>query len=172
MLIGSHVIIYTTDADATRAFFRDTLGFHHVDAGEGWLIFALPPAEVGIHPDEQGGRHQLFLMCDDVVKTMADLTVKGVKFTQPVMDRGWGLVTAFEMPGAGEFWIYQPRHPMACQTAPKHAAAKAAGPKRPAAGKAKKKPKAVSGTTRRTGRKGKKSRDAKRAQKLRKFRRR
>src|SRR5947207_8836009 len=99
MINGAHVILYAKDAEKTRAFFRDTLGLANVDAGEGWLIFALPPAELGIHPDETGGRHQLFLMCDDVGKTVKDLEKKGVKFTQPIADRGWGLVTAFEMPG-------------------------------------------------------------------------
>lgn len=152
MLIGSHVIIYAKDAERTRAFLRDTLGFAHVDAGEGWLIFALPPAELGVHPDTVGGRHQLFLMCDDVERTKADLTRKGVVFTQPVTDQRWGIVTAFEMPGAGEFWIYQPKHPMACRPAARQAPPSKRRDK-----------KAVSGTTRRTGRKGQKKRDAKRA---------
>jgi len=150
MLIGSHVIVYAEDAEKTRAFFRDTLGFHHVNAGEGWLIFALPPAELGVHPAETGGRHQLFFMCDDVEKTRAELTAKGVKFTQPIADQGWGIVTAFELPGAGEFWIYQPRHPMACK--PATAKSSAANPRR--------KEKKVSGTTRRTGRKSQKRQEA------------
>jgi catechol 2,3-dioxygenase-like lactoylglutathione lyase family enzyme len=152
MLIGSHVIIYAKDAERTRAFFRDTLGFANVDAGEGWLIFALPPAELGVHPDPTGGRHQLFLMCDDVEKTKAELTRKGVTFTQPVTDQGWGIVTAFELPGAGEFWIYQPKHPMACRPAAKSTSSSKRREK-----------KTVSGTTRRTGRKGQKLRDANQA---------
>jgi catechol 2,3-dioxygenase-like lactoylglutathione lyase family enzyme len=162
MLIGSHVIIHAKDVERTRAFFRDVLGFAHVDAGEGWLIFALPPAELGVHPAETGGRHQLFLMCDDVEKTQAELTAKGVVFTQPVTDQGWGIVTAFELPGAGEFWIYQPRHPM---------------PRRPAATKSSsaashRKEKKVSGTTRRTGRKSQQRLEAKLAAKRRRRRRR
>ena len=159
MLIGSHVIVYAEDAEKTRAFFRDTLGFAHVDAGEGWLIFALPPAELGVHPAEKGGRHQLFLMCDDVEKTKAELTAKGVTFTQPVTDQGWGIVTAFELPGAGEFWIYQPRHPMAIRPAAKG----------PASTKPHRK-KGVSGTTRRTGRKSQQRLEAKLAAKRRRRR--
>jgi len=151
MLIGSHVIIYAQDAEKTRAFFRDTLGFPHVNAGEGWLIFALPPAELGVHPAETGGRHQLFFMVDDVEKTRADLTAKGVKFTQPIADQGWGIVTAFELPGAGEFWIYQPRHPMACKPA--------TAAKRAPSSKERKKL-GVGGTKRRTGRKAQKRQEA------------
>ena len=113
MIIGAHTIIYTKDAEATRAFFRDTLRLRSVDAGRGWLIFALPPAEVAAHPDAAGGRHEIYLMCDDVHKTVAELTRKGVEFTQPIADRGWGLLTAFNLPGAGELWLYQPKHPMA-----------------------------------------------------------
>ena len=160
MLIGSHVIIYAQDVEKTRAFFRDTLGFAHVDAGEGWLIFALPPAELGVHPAEAGGRHQLFLMCDDIEKTKAELAGKGVTFTQPVTDQGWGIVTAFELPGAGEFWIYQPRHPMACRPATKTSSA----------AKSHRKEKKVSGTTRRTGRKSQQRLEAKLAAKRRRRR--
>src|SRR5437762_2723297 len=113
MIIGAHAIIYSKDAEATRAFLRDTLRLRSVDAGGGWLIFALPPAELAAHPDAQGGRHELYLMCDDVHRTVAELTRKGVEFTRPIADRGWGLLTAFNLPGAGELWLYQPKHPMA-----------------------------------------------------------
>ena len=113
MIIGMHAIVSSTDADKTRAFFREVLGWSSVDAGRGWLIFGLPPAELAAHPDSAGGKHELYLMCDDVQKTMDELTRKGVRFTQPVADRGWGLLTAFELPGAGEFWLYEPKHPMA-----------------------------------------------------------
>jgi hypothetical protein len=113
MITGVHAIVYSKEAGKTRAFFRDVLGLRSVDAGRGWLIFALPPAELAAHPDLKGGTQQLYLMCDDVNKTIAELTKKGVRFTQPVADRGWGLLTAFDLPGVGEFWLYEPRHPMA-----------------------------------------------------------
>lgn len=130
MITGIHTIISTTDADKTRAFFRDVLGFSSVDAGRGWLIFALPPAELAAHPDYAGGKHELYLMCDDIEKTIAALTKKGVQFTRPVADRGWGLLTALKLPGAGEIWLYQPKHPTAI----------AAKPVRPKRAKARRKP--------------------------------
>ena len=94
-----------------RAFLRDTLGFASVDAGGGWLIFALSPAELAPHPAEAGDRHELYLMCDDIEATMEELKTKGVEFTRPVSDEGWGLLTAFAIPGGGELALYQPRHP-------------------------------------------------------------
>jgi len=151
MIIGSHTIIYSKKPELDRVFLRDVLALTHVDVGEGWLIFALPPAELGVHPAETGGRHQLFFMVDDVEKTRAELTAKGVKFTQPIADQGWGIVTAFELPGAGEFWIYQPRHPMACKPA--------TAAKRAPSSKERKKL-GVGGTTRRTGRKAQKRQEA------------
>jgi catechol 2,3-dioxygenase-like lactoylglutathione lyase family enzyme len=148
MLIGAHVILYTKDADRTRAFFRDTLGFANVDAGDGWLIFALPPAELGVHPDDTGGRHELYLMCDDVEKTVKELEAKGVKFTQPVRNLGWGKLTTFQLPGVGDLGLYQPLHPMAIRAARSAAAAgkrptaakKTAGGSKKAAGRKTKKP--------------------------------
>jgi catechol 2,3-dioxygenase-like lactoylglutathione lyase family enzyme len=109
---GLHAILFSQDAGATRAFVRDVLGFPHVDAGEGWLIFALPPAELAAHPAEQGGGSQLYLMCDDIEATVAELEAKGVELTGPVSDQGWGLVTALRVPGAGELGLYEPRHPL------------------------------------------------------------
>jgi len=90
------------------------LGFAHVDAGGGWLIFALPPADLAAHPtDEQGaGRHELYFTCDDLEQTVADLKAKGVEFTQPVSDQGWGVVTALRVPGVGEIGLYQPKSPV------------------------------------------------------------
>jgi len=120
MINAAHVVIYTRDAESDRAFFRDVLGLKSVDAGEGWLIFALPPTELGIHPiDEKSwpdsdalkGHHQLYLTCDDVESTVRELKGKGVKFTQPVNDTGWGLLTALKLPGGSELWLYQPKHP-------------------------------------------------------------
>ncbi|MEZ0089267.1 VOC family protein [Streptacidiphilus sp. EB129] len=112
MINGAHLIIYSRDAEADRLFFRDVLGYPHVDAGHGWLIFKLPPAEVAVHPAEADGaeRHELFLMCDDVNATVDELTAKGVEFTEPVSDAGWGLLTAFRLPGGGVVRLYQPRH--------------------------------------------------------------
>jgi catechol 2,3-dioxygenase-like lactoylglutathione lyase family enzyme len=111
MITGAHAVLYTRDADALRAFLRDVLGFAGVDAGGGWMIFALPPAEVAAHPDERGGRHQLYLTCDDIAATVASLEEKGVEFTGPVSDVGWGLLTAMKVPGGDELGLYEPRHP-------------------------------------------------------------
>jgi predicted enzyme related to lactoylglutathione lyase len=113
MINAVHAVIYTKESDAVRAFLRDVLGFSSVDAGHGWLIFALPPAELGVHPtdsDSQDGRHQLYLMCDDVEATVAELKGKGVEFTQPVKDAGFGLLTAMKIPGGAELHLYQPKH--------------------------------------------------------------
>ena len=113
MIKGTHVIIYNQDAEAVRAFFRDTLGFNFVDAHGGWLIFALPPAELGIHPIDGEGHHELYLMCDDIEQTVADLKAKGVEFSGGITDAGFGLVTSFKIPGGAELSIYQPKHPTA-----------------------------------------------------------
>ena len=112
MITGAHVIISSTDPEADRAFLRDVLRFPHVDAGDGWLIFALPPAEVAVHPAEASGRHELYLMCDDVEATVAELGGKGIEFTGPVSDQGWGRLTGIRLPGGGEVGLYQPRHPV------------------------------------------------------------
>jgi catechol 2,3-dioxygenase-like lactoylglutathione lyase family enzyme len=113
MINGAHLLIYAEDAEKARAFFRDVLGFASVDAGQGWLIFALPPAELGIHPAAGEVRHELYLMCDDIAATVEQLGRKGVTLAQEVRDEGWGLVTALEIPGAGRLGLYQPRHPTA-----------------------------------------------------------
>jgi catechol 2,3-dioxygenase-like lactoylglutathione lyase family enzyme len=113
MITGAHTIIYTADADADRAFFGDVLGLPAVDAGQGWLIFALPPAELAAHPSaEEPGRHELHLMCDDIEATVADLEGKGVEFTGPVSDQGWGLFTRLKLPSGSELGLYEPRHPL------------------------------------------------------------
>ena len=111
MINGVHALIYTKDAEALRAFLGDVLGFSPVDAGGGWLIFALPPAELAAHPSEGDGRHELYMMCDDIEATTAELKDKGVEFTGPVTDEGFGLVTAIRLPGGGELGLYEPRHP-------------------------------------------------------------
>ena len=113
MIKGTHLIIYNQDADAVRAFFRDTLGFNSVDAGGGWLIFALPPAELGIHPVEGAGHHEMYLMCDDIEQTVAELKEKGVEFTNGITDARFGRLSSFKIPGGAELWIYEPKHPTA-----------------------------------------------------------
>ncbi|GAA4485348.1 hypothetical protein GCM10023094_40000 [Rhodococcus olei] len=113
MITGAHIVIHSRDAEADRAFLRDVLGYPHVDAGGGWLVFALPPAEVAVHPTDGDGRHELYLMCDDVAATVAELTAKGVEFAAPVTDQRWGLLTSIRLPGGGEVGLYQPKHPTA-----------------------------------------------------------
>jgi hypothetical protein len=113
---GAHAILYSADADATRAALAAVLGTRSVDAGGGWLILALPPAEVAVHPVHPGaeaGRAELYLMCEDVQATLAALRAKGVEATRPVSDEGWGLLTAIALPGGVEVGLYQPRHPTA-----------------------------------------------------------
>jgi predicted enzyme related to lactoylglutathione lyase len=109
MINAVHAVVYTTDAEGVRAFLRDKLGFRSVDAGEGWLIFALPPAELGVHPAKEAG-YQLYLMCDDIESTIRELKEKGVEFSGPVQRVGWGLLTGIKLPGGGELGLYQPRH--------------------------------------------------------------
>jgi catechol 2,3-dioxygenase-like lactoylglutathione lyase family enzyme len=111
MITGAHAIIFSSDAEGVRAFFRDVLGFPSVDAGNGWLIFALPPAELAAHPTEETGHHELYLMCDDVHATVDELTSKGVEFSRPVSDEDFGLMTSIKLPGGGELGLYEPRHP-------------------------------------------------------------
>jgi catechol 2,3-dioxygenase-like lactoylglutathione lyase family enzyme len=112
MIFGAHVIVYSKDASADRAFLRDTLGFSSVDAGQGWLIFALPPAEVAVHPSETNGRHELYFMCDDLKREISALADKGVRCSE-VQEAGWGSVTRIRLPGGGEVGLYQPKHPSA-----------------------------------------------------------
>ena len=112
MISGAHVILYSKDAEADRAFFRDVLGFPAVDAGRGWLIFALPPAEAAFHPSDQNGHHELYFLCDDVKAEIAALAKKNVKCTE-VHEERWGSVTKVGLPGGGEVGLYQPKHPTA-----------------------------------------------------------
>lgn len=108
MIIGAHTILYSRDAEADRAFIRDVLGFTSVDAGGGWLIFALPPSEVAVHPDDAGGRHELYLMCDDIEATAARLGV-----TSPITELRWGRVTHIDLPSGAQIGLYEPKHPTA-----------------------------------------------------------
>lgn len=111
MINGAHVILYSQDAEADRAFIRDVLGFSGVDAGGGWLIFQLPPGEVAVHP-AGAPSHELYLMCDDLEETLAGLDAKGVAVSASE-DAGWGVRASVTLPGGGELGIYQPRHPTA-----------------------------------------------------------
>lgn len=110
MINGAHVILFVPDADATRAFLRDVLELPSVDAGAGWLIFALPPAELAAHPTGGGVSHELYLMCDDLASTIADLRAKGVEFVGEPSERDWGTVVSLKVPGGGTLALYQPKH--------------------------------------------------------------
>ncbi len=114
-IVGTHVLLYTTEPEAVRAIFRDVFGWHHVDAGHGWLIFALPPAELGVHPGEgptfdAGVRHQLSFMCDDLVSTIEDLRAKGLEIRGEPEEAGFGITTTLVLPGGVDVMLYEPRH--------------------------------------------------------------
>ena len=111
MIFGAHIVVYSKNAEADRAFFRDVLGLKSVDAGHGWLIFALPPAEAAFHPSEEETR-ELYFMCDDLKAEMASLARKGVKCSK-VEEARWGSITKMELPGGGNVGLYQPQHPTA-----------------------------------------------------------
>lgn len=117
-ITGAHVLLYTSDPDAVRAVFRDAFGWGHVDAGDGWLIFALPPAELAVHPDEgptfeSGVRHQLTLMCDDIAATVSELRAQGLEVRGEPLDEGYGITITIVLPGDLEVMLYEPRHPTA-----------------------------------------------------------
>jgi predicted enzyme related to lactoylglutathione lyase len=112
-IIGMHALIYSKQAEEARRLFQDALGWRSVDAGRGWLIFAAPPTELAIHPAEDEEYHELYLMCDDITATVAELKKKGIETTRAVRDQGWGLVTAIRLPSGAELGLYEPRHPMA-----------------------------------------------------------
>ena len=113
MIRGAHVVLSSTDAAADRAFLRDVLRLPAVDAGGGWLILQLPPAEVAVHPAEASGAAELYLICDDIDETVAELRGRGVEFDGSVHDERWGRVTEVQLPGGGRLGIYQARHPTA-----------------------------------------------------------
>jgi catechol 2,3-dioxygenase-like lactoylglutathione lyase family enzyme len=112
VITAVHALIYSTDADADRAFLRDVLGFDSVDSGGGWLIFALPPAELAIHPTDGEPQHELYLMCDDVERTVAELRAKGVEFEGGIVDARFGLMTTIRLPSGAGLPIYEPKHPV------------------------------------------------------------
>jgi hypothetical protein len=107
-IIGAHSILYTTNADADRAFLRDVLKLPSVDVGHGWLIFGLPPAEVAVHPASSSG-HELYLMCDDIQSFVSQMKTHGLT-CEPVQDQRWGLLTTLTLPGGGKLGVYQPAH--------------------------------------------------------------
>jgi catechol 2,3-dioxygenase-like lactoylglutathione lyase family enzyme len=112
MISGAHVVVYSKDANADRAFFREVLGFKSVDAGHGWLIFALPPAQAAIHPSEENGPHELYFICEDLQAEIAALAKKNVECSQ-VEETRWGSITKLRLPGGGQIGLYQPKHPTA-----------------------------------------------------------
>jgi predicted enzyme related to lactoylglutathione lyase len=115
VITGLHAIVFSPEAEKVRAFFKDVLALPSVDAGGGWLIFAMPPAELAVHPADGGSRHELYLMCDDIHTTLAELRGKGVQVAQDVADQGWGLLATILLPDGSELPIYEPRHPSPVQ---------------------------------------------------------
>ena len=118
MITGTHMLFYTSEPEQLRAMLRDVFGLKHVDAGGGWLIFALPPSEIGVHPAEgptyeSGTRHQITFMCDDIHTTIAELRAKGVTIEGEPTDEGYGIVTTLKLPGGCDVQLYEPRHPIA-----------------------------------------------------------
>jgi len=112
MISAAHIVVYTKNAEADRAFFRDVLGFKSVDAGHGWLVFALPPGEAAFHPCDENGAHELYFICDDLKAEMASLAKKNVKCSE-VQEARWGSITKMRLPGGGAVGLYQPKHPLA-----------------------------------------------------------
>jgi hypothetical protein len=110
MINGAHIVIHTKDSEADRAFFRDVFKFSSVDAGHGWLIFAMPPLEAAFHDSEHNDRHDLYLMCDDLAATLQDLKSKKVKVSD-VSEQRWGKLASFTLPGGGKIGVYEPKHP-------------------------------------------------------------
>ncbi len=131
MLIGAHAIIYSKRPEADRAFLRDVLKLRHADAGEGWLIFGLPPSEVAVHPGDENDVHELYLMCRDIRTFVSAMKERGIACGE-VLERGWGLLSEMELPGGGKLGVYQPRHarPKAARPAATRRRARAAGGKR------------------------------------------
>lgn len=121
-ITGAHVLLYSSQPEALRATLRDVFGWKHVDAGEGWLIFALPPAELGVHPvegptDGSGVQHLFSLMCDDINATIRDLRAKGIEIKGEPQNEGWGITVTMALPGGPDVMLYEPRHPVAIERA-------------------------------------------------------
>jgi catechol 2,3-dioxygenase-like lactoylglutathione lyase family enzyme len=117
LINGAHVVIYTRDPEADRAFFRDVLKFSSVDAGHGWLIFAMPPLEAAFHDSEKNDQHELYFLCDDIATTVKDLKSKQVNVSE-VTEQRWGKLATFILPGGGKIGIYQPKHPRPSKLTP------------------------------------------------------
>ena len=115
MITGVHAIVFSPEAEKVRTFFADVLGLSALDAGGGWVIFGLPPAQLAVHPADGGSRHELYLMCDDIAATLAGLRDKGVEVAREVTDQDWGLLAAIRLPDGSEFPLYEPRHPSPLQ---------------------------------------------------------
>jgi hypothetical protein len=115
VITGAHVILFTPQAEAVRGVFRDALNWEHVDAGDGWLIFALPPAELGIHPTDGATGHELYFLCDDIQKTSEELRAKGLHVQGEPEDRGWGIATTLVLPGNVNVTLYEPKHALAAK---------------------------------------------------------
>ena len=116
-ITGTHMLFYTSEAEQLRAMLRDVFGFKHLDVGDGWLIFRLPPSEIGVHPNEgptyeSGMRHQITFMCDDISRTIAELRAKGVDVETGTKDEGWGITSMMHLPGSCDVMLYEPRHPI------------------------------------------------------------
>jgi predicted enzyme related to lactoylglutathione lyase len=140
MITAVHALLYSRDASAARAFFRDALRWPNVDAGEGWLIFALPPAEIAVHPTHVNHGPDLYLMCDDIEATVVQLRTKGVIASRPIVDQGWGLVTTIRIPGGIDLGLYEPRHPVAARVPKRSSRATKARKPKPGAVKRKRRP--------------------------------
>ena len=112
MIFGAHVVVYSKNAEADRVFFRNVLGFKSVDAGHGWLVFALPPGEAAFHPSDENGAHELYFICEDLKTEIASIAKKDVKFSE-VQQARWGSITKMHLPGGGTVGLYQPKHPLA-----------------------------------------------------------
>ncbi|MEV7569880.1 VOC family protein [Streptomyces tanashiensis] len=118
MFSGAHVILYSRDAEADRAFLRDVVGFEHVDAGGGWLIFKLPPAEIAVHPTTDEPKHEVYLMCDNLTETLTTLDKRGADISRAITEERWGLLAAVRLPSGTELALYEPRHPTALGKSP------------------------------------------------------
>lgn len=119
-VVGVHTLLYTSEPEALRRVLREVFGFEHVDAGDGWLIFRLPPAELGVHPAEgptweAGYRHQITFMCDDIGSTVSELRERGIEIVGEPEDEGWGITVMMRLPGGVEVMLYEPRHPTAIE---------------------------------------------------------
>jgi hypothetical protein len=111
-IIGTHALLNSSEPDELRRVLRDAFGFSHVDSGGGWLIFALPPAELAAHPADEADRHELYLMCDDIHATVAELESKGIEVTSPISQEAFGLLATIRLPSGGELGLYEPTHPL------------------------------------------------------------